>query len=210
MKLYTKPGTCSTADHIALQWTGAPFEIEVLDAAALKAPDYLAINPSGAVPALVDEDAEDGRFVLTQNAAILGYIADRHPRAGLAGDGSVRQRAEATRWLAFANSDVHPAFKPLFGPAGFHPDSSQHDALKDAARTRLRGMFETADRQLGRRDWLAGFRSFADPYLYILLRWTKPARVDLSGLARLHAFIDRMQADAGVQAALRAEGLRAV
>jgi glutathione S-transferase len=210
MKLYTKPGACSTADHIALQWTGAPFEVEVLDAAALKAPAYLAINPAGAVPALVDEDAEGGRFVLTQNAAILGYIADRQPQAGLAGDGSARQRAEATRWLAFANSDVHPAFQPLFGPAAFHPEASQHAALKDAARKRLRGLFEQADRQMDGRDWLAGFRSFADPYLYVLLRWAKAMRVDLSGLNRLHAFIDRMQADAGVQAALQAEGLKSI
>jgi glutathione S-transferase len=210
MKLYTKPGACSTADHIALQWTGAPFEVEVLDAAALKSPAYLAINPAGAVPALVDQDAEGGRFVLTQNAAILGYIADRHPQAGLAGDGSARQRAEATRWLAFANSDVHPAFKPLFGPAGFHPDPAQHEALKDAARARLRRLFEAADRQLDGRDWLAGFRSYADPYLYVVLRWAKAAGVDLSGLDRLQAFVERMQADAGVQAALRAEGLRPI
>lgn len=210
MKLFTKPGACSTADHIALQWTGAPFEVEVLDAAALKSPAYLAINPAGAVPALADEDAGGGRFVLTQNAAILGYIADRHPQARLAGDGSARQRAEATRWLAFANSDVHPAFKPLFGPGAFHPDESQHQALKDAARTRLRGLFEAADRQLDGREWFAGFRSFADPYLYITLRWAKAAQVDLSGLDRLHAFIERMQADAGVQAALQAEGLKPI
>jgi glutathione S-transferase len=210
MKLYTRPGTCSTADLIALHWTGAPFEVEVLDAAAARSPAYLAINPTGAVPALVDEDAEGGRFVLTQNAAILGYIADLHPHAGLAGDGSARQRAEATRWLAFANSDVHPAFKPLFGPGAFHPDASQHGALKDAARTRLRGLFGIADRQLDGRDWFAGFRSFADPYLYVTLRWAKSVRVDLSGLDRLHAFVERMQGEAGVQAALRAEGLKPI
>ena len=78
MKLYTKPGACSTADHIALQWTGQPFEVEVLDKDTMKAPAYLAINPTGAVPAVVDGD-----FVLTQNAAIMGYIADTFPEAGL-------------------------------------------------------------------------------------------------------------------------------
>ncbi|MFP5374375.1 MAG: glutathione S-transferase family protein, partial [Gammaproteobacteria bacterium] len=55
-----------------------------------------------------------------------------------------------------------------------------------------------------------GFRSFADPYLYVVLRWAKAAGVDLSGLDRLQAFVERMQADAGVQAALRAEGLRPI
>ena len=76
MKLYTKPGACSTADHIALHWTGGPFEVEVLDGKSMKGPAYLAINPAGAVPAVVDGD-----FVLTQNAAIMGYIADSFPAA---------------------------------------------------------------------------------------------------------------------------------
>jgi len=202
MKLYSKPGACSTADHIALQWTGQPFEVELLTAERMKAPEFLKINPTGAVPALVDGD-----FVLTQNAAIMGYIADSHPQARLAGDGSPRQRAEATRWLCFVNSDLHPAFVPLFSPAKFLTDASQHDALKATARTRLRGLYEQAERQLAGKDWLVGFRSFADPYLYITLRWAGAVGVDLSGLDNLAAFKARMEADAGVQAALKAEGL---
>ena len=202
MKLYTKPGACSTADHIALQWTGKPFEVEILDKDTMKAPAYLAINPAGAVPAIVDGD-----FVLTQNAAIMGYIADTHPDAGLAGDGSARQRAEASRWLAFVNSDLHPAFKPLFAPAMFSADESDRDALRAAAFKRLRGLYEAADRQLEGRQWLAGFRSFADPYFYITLRWADGLKLDLSGLDNLAAFKQRMEADPGVRAALEAEGL---
>ncbi|WP_421570682.1 glutathione S-transferase N-terminal domain-containing protein [Stenotrophomonas sp. PD6] len=202
MKLYSKPGACSTADHIALQWTGQPFEVELLDKDTMKAPAFLAINPAGAVPALVD-----GSFVLTQNAAIMGYIADSFPLAGLGGDGSPQQRAEAARWLSFVNSDVHPAFSPLFGPAKFIADESQFDAIRAAARKRLRGLFETADRQLADKPWLAGFRSFADPYFYITLRWANAAKVDLSGLDNLAAYKTRMDADTGVQAALKAEGL---
>ena len=57
------------------------------------------------------------------------------------------------------------------------------------------------------RDWLAGFRSFADPYFYITLRWADRTGVDLSGLQNVAAFKQRMEADAGVQAALKAEGL---
>ncbi len=202
MKLYTLPGACSTACHISLRWSGLPFEARVLSRDELKAPAFLAVNPSGSVPALVDGD-----FVLTQNAAILGYVADLAPGAGLAGDGSPRQRAEANRWLAFANADLHPAFHPLFGPARFLADESRHDALKDAARTRLRGLFERADAQLDGREWIAGFRSYADPYLYITLRWAGRMGVDLSGLQRLAAFRERMESDAGVRAALAAEGL---
>lgn len=202
MKLYTKPGACSTADHIALRWTGEPFELEILTAEAMKSPAYLEVNPAGAVPAI-----DDDGFRLTQNAAILGYIADRYPQAGLAGDGSPRQRAEATRWLSFVNSDVHPAFKPLFASAAFYPDPAGHDLLKTTARQRLRGLFETADRQLDGREWLAGFRSFADPYFYITLRWAHGLGIDLAGLDNLAAFKQRMEADPDVQAALRAEGL---
>jgi len=202
MKLYTKPGACSTADHIALQWTGQPFQLEILDKDSMKAPAFLAINPAGAVPAIVDGD-----FVLTQNAAIMGYIADSFPEAGLAGDGSPRQRAEAARWLAFVNSDLHPAFKPLFGPGAFIGDESQFDAVKQAARKRVRALFESADRQLAGKQWIAGFRSYADPYLYITLRWAQGTGIDLSGLDNLAAFKARMEADPGVQKALGIEGL---
>ena len=202
MKLYTKPGACSTAVHIDLCWTGQPFELEVLDATTMKAPAYLGINPAGAVPALVDGD-----FVLTQNAAIVGYIADRFPQAGLAGDGSARQRAEANRWLSFVNSDLHPAFKPIFGPGNYIGDEAQFDAVKAAARKRVRSLLETADARLQGRDWLAGFRSYADPYLFITLRWAGRTGVDLAGLDALAAFAARMDADPGVQQALKAEGL---
>lgn len=176
--------------------------MRVLARDELKAPEFLAINPSGSVPALVDGD-----FVLTQNAAILGYVADIAPAACLAGDGSPRQRAEATRWLAFVNADLHPAFHPLFGPARFIADESQHEALKAAARARLRGMFERADEAFRGRDWIAGFRSHADPYLYVTLRWASRTGVDLEGLDALAAFRSRMEADADVRAALAAEGL---
>ena len=202
MKLHTKPDACSTAVHIDLAWTGQPFEVEVMDAESMKAPAFRALNPAGSVPVLVDGD-----FVLTQNAAIVGYIADTFPQAGLGGDGSARQRAEATRWLAFVNSDLHPAFKPLFGPGNYIEDPAQHDAVKAAARKRVRGLFESADRQLQGREWLAGFRSYADPYLYITLRWAGRVGIDLSGLEQLAAFSARMEADAGVQRALKAEGL---
>lgn len=202
MKLYSKPGACSTADHIALQWTNGPFEVEIVTAESMKAPDFLAINPAGAVPAIVDGD-----FVLTQNAAIMGYIADSFPAAGLGGDGSAQQRAEATRWLAFVNADLHPAFVPLFNPGAFHADESQHDAIKTAAKKRLRGLFERANTQLDGKQWLVGFRSFADPYLYITLRWAHGLGINLSGFDNLAAFKTRMEADDGVQAVLQAEGL---
>lgn len=202
MKLYTKPGACSLADHIALQWTGKPFDVQVLTAAEMKQPDYLTINPSGAVPALVDGD-----FTLTQNAAILNYIVDTHPESGLGGDGSAKGRAEVNRWLAFANSDIHPTYWPLFGATGYLKEPALIEQSKDVARKKLRGLYERADQQLADRDWIAGTRSIADPYLYVTLRWAEKIGVDLSGLDHLVAFRKRMDADAGVQRALKSEGL---
>ena len=202
MKLYTSPGACSTADHIALQWTGAPFEIEIVTREQRQSPEYLAINPAGTVPVL-----RDGDYILTQNAAILGYIADTWPAAHLAGNGSALQRDEANRWLAVVNSDLHPAFKPIFGPARYLPDESQYEAVKAQARSNVRGLFERADQQLAGKQWLAGFRSYADPYLYVTLRWAANTGVDLAGFDNLHAFKQRMDVDAGVLAALKAEGL---
>ena len=146
LTLYSKPGACSLADHIVLRWAGAPFDVRIVDATQMKEPPFLALNPAGAVPVLVDGD-----WVLTQNAAILNYLADRCPEAGLGGDGSPEGRAEVNCWLALLNADLHPAFHPLL--------------------------------------------------------WAKRLKLDLGGLDNLHAFETRLRTDAGVQAAMAAEGL---
>lgn len=201
MKLYTSPGACSLADHIALQWSGQPFEAQVVTRDERKSPWFLALNPAGAVPVF-----EDDGWVLTQNAAILNYLADAFPDAKLGGDGSPRSRAEVNRWLAFLNADVHPAFHPFFGSTAYLGEDAA-TKTKEAAGKKLRGYFERADAQLAGKDWLAGSRSIADPYLYVVTRWAKAQGIDLSGLSNLETFFERMAADAGVQAALKAEGL---
>ena len=202
MKLYTKPGACSLADHIALRWSGLPFELEVMDAERMKAPAYLKLNPAGAVPVLTVDD-----WVLTQNAAILGYIADTAPLSGLGGDGSARSRAEVARWIAFVNADLHPAFKPIFGATAYLGDETFIALSKQDALTKLRGLFERVDARLRDHDWLAGERSGAEADLFVTLRWARKVGVDLSGLDGLDAFFARMSADPDVQAALQAEGL---
>jgi glutathione S-transferase len=200
MKLYYLPGACSLADHITLEWIGAPYETVRLDRGALKSPDFLALNPSGAVPVLVDGD-----FVLTQNVAILCYLAELHPDARLYGDGSPRGRAEVMRWLGIVNSDVHPAFKPMFAPQRYHPDPAAAEVLANSARSQVRLLLERLDGRLRGRDWLADRRSIADPYLFVMLRWARRLNIDLGGLDNLARFFERMEADAGVRAALAAE-----
>jgi glutathione S-transferase len=202
MKLYYSPGACSLADHIVLEWIGQPYEAVKVTRDDRKTPEYLAINPAGAVPALVHDD-----WVLTQNAAILNYLADLHPQSGLGGDGSAKSRAEINKWLAFANSDIHPAFHPIFGSTAYLEDAATIDKTKDAARAKVRALFERADAHLDGRDWLAGQRSVADPYLYVTYRWARGTGVDLSGLDHLAAHAARIEGDPAVQKVLKDEGL---
>lgn len=202
MKLYYAPGACSLADHIALEWIGQPYEAVQVPREALKSPAYLAINPAGAVPAL-----DDDGWVLTQNAAILNYLADLYPESGLGGDGTPRSRARINQWLAIANADIHPAFHPFFGSTAYLEDPAPIELSKQAAGAKLRALFERVDRQLQGRDWIAGDRSIADPYLFVVTRWAKSLHVDLSGLHDLERFFQAMLSDPGVHAALVQEGL---
>lgn len=203
MKLYYLPGACSLADHIVLEWIGHPYEIHRVARDELRSPAYLAINPAGVVPALQEDDG----WVLTENAAILNYLADKYPAAGLGGDGSARGRAEVNRWLAYINSDLHPTFRPVFRPERFIDDEAQHEPLRNKALARLHDYFAHIDAHLAGRDWLAGARSFADPYLFVVVNWAKGRGVDLNGLANLARFHQRMTEDAGVQSAMQQEGL---
>lgn len=203
MKLYYSPGACSLSDHIVLEWIGKPYEAVRVGREERKSPEFLAINPAGAVPALVDGD-----WVLTQNAAILTYLAETSPEAGLCGDGTARGRAEVIRWLAFANSDVHPTFKPIFGSTAYLEDATLIDKSKADARAKLRDLYAAADRQLEGRDWIAdNRRSIADPYLYVTLRWARGTGVDLSGFENLARYMAAFEADPAVQRVLKDEGL---
>jgi glutathione S-transferase len=200
MKLYHMPGACSLADLIVLQWVGVFHEPIRMSLETIKSPGYLAMNPGGTVPLL-----EHGDFLLTENVAILGYLADLHPEARLLGDGTPAARADVMRWLAFLNSDVHDAFKPMFTPMRYVPDIAWAPALVQSARARVRGYLDRLDDQLEGRSWLTGERSIADPYLFVLSRWSAKKGVDMNGLDNLARFSDRLNQDAGVRAALAAE-----
>ena len=197
MKLFTRAGACSNADHVLLEWTGAPYDVEILTREQQDADPYRAVNPAGTVPALLDGDT-----LIVQNAAVMSYIADAFPGAGFWGDGLPADRARVVQWIAYANSDVHPAFGPLFAPAAF-ADEGREDELAAHARGRIRGMYAKADARLAESPWLAGaFRSGGDAYLWITLTWAEKFGVDVSGYDHLAAFRRRMDADPGVRAVL--------
>ncbi|WP_345797870.1 glutathione S-transferase N-terminal domain-containing protein [Castellaniella sp. MT123] len=202
MKLYYFPGACPLATHIVLEWIGKPYETERLPPEQTKEPAYLALNPTGAVPTLVDGD-----FVLTQSAAILDYLGELHPEAKLVGD-TPRARAETRRWLSMCNSDIHRTFGLLFAAPYFSGgDEAAGKVLAAKAAEKIKSFFAIANHQLKGRDWLTGQRSLADPYLFVLLMWADAKQIALPGMGDLRRFQKRMQADPGVQAALKAQGL---
>lgn len=202
MKLYYLPGACPLASHIALEWIGNPYEAQAVGRDEMKQAPFLELNPLGAVPVLVDGD-----LVLTQSAAILEYLAELNPQSGLLPD-TPRGRAEVRRWLGLVNADLHRTFANIFAAGYFAGENEEFQRkLTETSTAKLKQLFGVADKQLEGKDWIAGTRSIADPYLYTVLRWAKAKKVDLGSMKNLQAFYDRMEADRGVQAALKAQGL---
>lgn len=203
MKLYSFPGSCALASHIALEWSGKPYSVELIKKEDLDQAKFMQLNPSHHVPIL-----EGDGWILDQNAAILGYIADVAPEAKLEGDGTPLGRAEVNRWLGLINSEIHPAYKPLFGTTAYLGDQAMIEKTQATARQQLRKLFERCDAQLVRHPWIAGARkSIADTYLFVTVMWAHLVKVDISGLDHLKKFEQAMLADASVQKALKAEGL---
>ena len=201
MKLYILPGACPLVSQIVMEWMGQDYELEAVAREALKQPPFLNLNPVGSVPVLVDGD-----FVLTQSVAILEYLNELHPEAGLHGQ-TPRERAEVRRWLSFCNADLHRTFALVFGAAGYSDNANIQQVLIDKASERLRFLFGVAEKLLQGRDYLTGKRSVADPYLYVIMRWAQAKQVDLGDTPNLQRFFKRMDADEGVQRALKKQGL---
>ena len=203
MKLYYSPGACSLASHISLREAGAAFDLEKVDVKQKKTEhdaDFWAINPKGYVPAL----ALDGGEVLTEGAAILQYIADQHPAAGLAPAAGTLARARLQEQLNFVATELHKAFTPLFNPAA-------SDAEKAAGKQRVEQRLSLIEKQLadGRSFLLGESFSVADAYLFVVAGWTKHFGIDLAAWPQVAALCQRVAARKSVQAALQAEGLAA-
>lgn len=201
MKLYYLTGACPLVTQIVLEWMGLPYEAESVERDALKKPEFLELNPVGSVPVL-----QDGDLVLTQSVAILEYLTELHPDANLHGADLV-ERTEVRRWLNFANSDLHRTFSMMFGAQAYSDDPAIQRILVDKTAERLRFLFGVIDKQLEGKDWLTGRRSIADPYVYVVGLWARVKELDLSNLQNFQRFMQRLDADPGVQAALKKQGL---
>jgi len=168
---------------------------------------YLAINPSGQVPAVL---LDDGR-VLTEAAAILPYLAETAPEAELGGAEGPFGRYQLANLLSYLTREVHVAFKPFFQPQRFLTDEARHEALGEQAFVTLRPMLARLEGMIqGRRFILAARRSVVDPYLYVLLRWVDNAPYGITPFPALARYRQAMEEDAGVRHALRVQGMALV
>ena len=201
MKLYYARGACSLATNILLREVGMAFEMERIDTKTHKTEhgvDFFEINPKGYVPVLRLDDGEE----LTEGAAILQYIADLHPEAGLAPPCGTLARARLQEHLNYLASEVHKGFGPLFHPHGGAEE-------KKTAVAELGAKFDYLERHLGvGRPYLMGEHySAADPYLFVMLTWPGYLGFDLAKWPGLTAYAARIRARPAVQAAMKAEGL---
>lgn len=200
MKLYYAPGACSLSPHIVLQEAGLAFEpvlANLKDHKLADGRDYYGINPKGYVPVLELDNGER----LSEGPAIVQYIADQVPAKKLAPAAGTMERYRLQEWLNFITSELHKGI-------GFMFNAAQPDEAKALMRTKATDRLKWVDSQLEGKDYLMGKDfSVADAYLFTVANWTKPTGIDISGMKNLGAFMARMAARPGVQAAMKAEGL---
>lgn len=203
--LYYVPGACSLAPHIVLEWIGAPYEAVRVQYGSK---ELLEVNPAGAVPTLREDDG----WLLSQAGAILDYLAEKHPEAGLSGGESLREKAEAHRWSSYFTSDLHAAFWPVFTPFRYTTDTSEdaRAAVSAAGLKLVARQLGLLNTHLEGRDWVLGegrgTRSVIDAYSFPMLRWgIKLLPGGLADYANVQALHDRLAADPAVRKVLADE-----
>lgn len=203
LKLYYSPGACALASHIALEEAGAAYDSQAIDLrkGEQKTPEYLAINPAGVTPAL-----QTDRGVVTQNAAILAYVAELYPQANLAPTDPF-ERARFNAFNGFLASSLHPAIgrllfsrPPLEGQARDDARDLVLSKLQLVEDTMLQGPFVFGE----------GFTG-ADGYLSVFTRWSRQAQLlDPERFPKLNAHLDVIQSRDAVRRVLQAEGISPV
>ena len=183
MDIYFSPLACSVASRIVVYELGLDATFDRVDTKAMRTAsgkDYATINPKGLVPALRTDEGQ----VLTENAAILQYLADRRPEAGLAPAGFARYQLQ--QWLSFISSELHkPIFTPLLSP-NFPPEAKAK--AKDSASKALAYLND----HLTGRDWLLDDFSVADAYLAAVLNWNQVTRLDFGPYPAIQAYQARL------------------
>ncbi len=178
VKLYYAPGACSLASHIALEEAGAEFEAVSVNLASgeQKHSDFVELNPKARIPVLVTEDG-----VLTENPAILMYVAMRYPEANLAPLGDVFNLARIQSFNAYLSSTVHVAH--AHGPRGIRwaDESSSLEDMKRKVQQNMADCFRLIENDYFKGPWVMGEDyTICDMYLFTFATWLEADGVDPS------------------------------
>ena len=195
MNLYFSPLACSLATRISLYEAGAEAEYTRVDTRAKRladGSDFRKINPMGQVPVL----ATDEGALLTENSAVLQYVANRFPQ--LAPTGGI-DRSRLQQWLSFIGTELHKAvFVPLL-------DANAPDAAKVYARDQVALRLGILQEHLEGREFLLDRFTIADAYLVTVLNWTAVTGVDLGQWPAVRDYHQRLSKRPSVAKALGEE-----
>lgn len=204
LKLFHSPGACSLVSHIALEEAGADYEpvrVMLAQGEHLK-PEYLAINPHARVPALVTNQG-----TITENIAILNYIADQFGAAGSVPRGDAYVAGKCNELLGWFSSTVHITFALIWRAGRFTDDDSIHPLIQQHGRKILVDQFKEIEGLVG-DGWLVGDRfTAADSYALTFFRWGNRIGMDMSPYSKWASLNRRLLKGPSVQLALEKEGL---
>ncbi|HYC01702.1 MAG TPA: glutathione S-transferase family protein [Azospirillaceae bacterium] len=203
--LFYYPGSANLAPHMLLREIGAPFELALVDkeAGAQRHPDYLRLNPTGRIPTLIEGDT-----ALFETAAILLYLTERHPEAGLAPPPGSPDRARFLALLFHLTNTIQPEYRAFFYAEQHAETQAGVAEVKRVAERRLGAMFDVIERELEGRPFLLGDRpSAADFLLFMLVRWGRWFERRPATLPNLGRFAEAMLGRASVRDAFAAEGI---
>ena len=204
LKLFYAPGSCALASHIALEESGAAYTAHRMDLGAgdQRKPEYLSINPKGRVPALVTE-----RGILTENVAILAFVAQSFPQARLAPLDDPFAFGEMQAFNGYLASTVHVAH--AHGRRGYRwaTDQSSFDDMKRKLPEAMGACFDLIEREMLKGPWvMGGSYTICDPYLFTIAEWLESDGVDPARFPRVLDHRRRMYERPAVKRALAQEG----
>jgi glutathione S-transferase len=213
LQLHYFPGNASLIAHIVLEELGESFELKYVDRAvqAHKSPAYLALNPNGLIPVLVDTAYVPDPLVLYETAAICLHLADTHAAAELMPVLATVERAHAYKWLAWLTNTLQTTLIVYFYPERWADDAAAAAQVKAHAETKIDEMIDQLGSEFTRHggSWLLGEKfSVLDPYAFVLCRWTRGFHRPARDRAEVKPWLDRMLARPAVQRALAIEKLK--
>jgi glutathione S-transferase len=203
--LYWSPGAASLCVHWMLIELGEPHELKKLDldAGDHRKPEYLALNPSGLVPTLVVDDVP-----LSESAALLMLLAERHPQSAFAPPPDSPQRGKYISWMFFLSNTLQVAFRDWFYPDQ-QAGPSAVEAVKAHARGRIESCFKRIDAQIaGGGPYLLGNRVGAADFLAaMLMRWSRNMPKPATEWPAIADYVKRMKGRPSFKALYEREGL---